>query len=125
MLTAEASVVTERSGRYLVQLCRHLDLAARARPQLRAQVTWSEASGVISFDWGRCTLRAERGVLSLRAEAPDAESLHRLEQRVAGRLTQIGRRDQLTVIWTPPQQGAGNETADARGRDDEKRTPHD
>jgi len=63
---------------------------------------------VISFDWGRCTLRADPGVLTLRAEAPDEEGLHRLEQRVAEKLEQVGRRDQLTVTWTPPR-GAGEQ----------------
>lgn len=101
MQTAEARVVTERSGRYLDQLCRHLDLMARAHPQLRVQVTWSETNGVISFDRGRCTLRAEHGVLALVAEAPDEERLHRLQRRIAVRLQQIGRRDRLTVTWTP------------------------
>lgn len=115
MRTAEASVATERSGRYLVQLCRHLDLASRTSPRLRAQVSWSEANGEISFDWGRCTLRAGRGVLALRAEAQDVESLHRLEQRIAERLQQIGRRDRLTVTWTPAR-GVGDGTADRRTR---------
>jgi hypothetical protein len=57
---------------------------------------------VISFGWGRCTLRADPGVLSLRAEAPDEERLQQLQQRVADRLEQVGRRDRLTVTWTPP-----------------------
>ncbi|MBC6459666.1 DUF2218 domain-containing protein [Actinomadura sp. HBU206391] len=43
------------------------------------------------------------GVLTLRAEAADEESLRQLEQRVADRLEQVGRRDRLTVTWTPPQ----------------------
>ena len=48
------------------------------------------------------------GVLTLRAEAADEEHLHRLEQRVADRLEQIGRRGRLTVTWTPPW-GAGEQ----------------
>jgi len=68
---------------------------------------------VISFDWGRCTLRADPGVLTLRAEAPDEESLYRLEQRIADRLQQVGRRDRLTVTWTPPR-GAGGSDRDGR-----------
>jgi hypothetical protein len=71
MLTAEGRVETERPSRYLVQLCRHLNLVARQHPQVQAQVDWSEDRGVISLAWGRCTLRAEVGVLTLRAEAPD------------------------------------------------------
>jgi hypothetical protein len=97
MLIAEASVATERSRRYLVQLCKHVSLVARINPRMHAE--WSDDRGVISFGSGRCTLRAEPGVLTLRAEAPDEESLLQLEQRVADRLAQIGRRDRLTVAW--------------------------
>lgn len=108
MLIAEASVATERPGRYLVQLCRHIKLVAQTHPQMQAKVEWSDDRGVISFGCGRCTLRADPGVLTLRAEAPDEESLHQLEQRVADRLVQVGRRDRLTVTWAPPQ-GAGEQ----------------
>ena len=65
MLVAEAKVETERSSRYLVQLCRHVDAVARAQPQMQAHVEWSDDRGVISFDWGRCMLRAVPGVLTL------------------------------------------------------------
>jgi hypothetical protein len=101
MLVAEARVPTGRSSRYLVQLCRHVRLAARAHPRLRARVEWSGDQGVICVDQGRCTLRAEPGVLVLRAEAPDEQSLRQVRQRVADRLEQVGRRDRLTVTWTP------------------------
>jgi hypothetical protein len=103
MLIAEANVETERSSRYLEQLCRHVSLVAQRHPQMQAQVEWSEDRGVIRFGGARCTLRADPGVLTLRAEAPDEESLHQLEQRVAGRLEQVGRRDRLTVTWSPPK----------------------
>lgn len=103
MLIAKASVATQRSSRYLVQLCRHLDHVARMHPQLQANVEWSEDRGVITFGFGRCVLHANRDALTLRAEAPDTETLLRIEQRVADRLAQIGRRDRLTVTWTAPQ----------------------
>jgi hypothetical protein len=108
VLIAEARVVTERSGRYLVQLCQHLNKVAQRNPQVQAHVEWSDDRGQISFGWGRCTLRAGPGVLTLRAEAADEEHLHRLEQRIADRLEQVGRRDRLTVTWTPPR-GAGEQ----------------
>jgi hypothetical protein len=105
MLVAEGRVETERASRYLVQLCRHIHLAAQQNPRMQAQVDWSDDRGVISFGWGRCTLRADPGALTLRAEAPDEERLHQLQQRVTDRLQQIGRRDRLTVTWTPPAPG--------------------
>lgn len=106
MLTAEARVETEHSSRYLAQLCRHISKVARARPQMHAHAEWSDDRGEISFHGGRCTLRADPGVLTLRAEAPDEESLRQIEQRVADRLERFGRGEQLTVTWTPLQ-GAG------------------
>jgi hypothetical protein len=106
MPIAEATVETERSSRYLVQLCRHVNLVAQGHPQMQAHAEWSEDHGVISFGSGRCSLRADPGVLTLRAEAHDEESLHELQRRVGERLEQVGRRDHLTVRWTAPQGAA-------------------
>ena len=117
MLIAEARVETERAGRYLVQLCRHIDKAGWAHPQLRAQVEWSDDRGVISLDRGRCTLRALPGVLTLRAEAPDEDTLHRVERPIADRLERIGRRDHLRVTWIPPR-SAGEQPVQTPARDD-------
>lgn len=108
VLIAEAHVETGRPSRYLVQLCQHVSHLAQAHPQMQAHVEWSDDRGVISFGWGRCTLRAQPGALTLRAEARDEESLQRIEQRVADNLERFGRRDHLTVNWTPPQ-GAGEQ----------------
>ena len=123
MLIAEARVATERSSRYLVQLCRHVDLVARAEPQLRAHVEWSDDRGLISFDWGRCTLRADPGVLILWAEAPDENSLRQLEQRVGDRLEQVGRRDRLSVTWAAPR-GASEQWPTQPSSVDEDGTGH-
>jgi hypothetical protein len=79
MLTAEGPVATERSSRYLVQLCQHLNTVGRAHPQMQAHVGWSDDRGQISFGWGRCTPRADPGVLSLRADAVGEEHLYRLQ----------------------------------------------
>jgi hypothetical protein len=93
---------------------------------MQAHVEWSDDRGVISFDWGRCTLRAVPGVLTLHVEAADEESLHELEQRVGGRLQQIGRRDHLTVTWTLPE-GVDEETPEppARRHSGHERSAHD
>ncbi|HCT78893.1 MAG TPA: DUF2218 domain-containing protein [Micromonosporaceae bacterium] len=100
-LISEAFAETERASRYLVQLCQHVHLVAHANPHMQAQVQWSGEHGVIDLGLGRCSLRADADGLRLRAEAPDAESLRQLEQRIAGRLEQIGRRDHLSVTWIP------------------------
>jgi hypothetical protein len=125
VLIAEASVATERSSRYLVQLCRHVGLVAQTRPEMQAHVEWSDDRGVISFGSGRCTLRAEPGVLTLRAEAPNEESLHDLEQRIADRLEQAGRRDRLTVVWTPARRAGERPSRPlADDQDDNDRYAH-
>jgi hypothetical protein len=77
---------------------------------------------VISLDRGRCALRALPGVLTLRAEAPDEDTLRRVVFPITDRLKRIGRRDHLRVTWTPPRT-AGEQpvetppkaTADTRG----------
>jgi hypothetical protein len=102
MQIAEAVVATERSSRYLVQLCRHVELAAKTHPRMQAHAQWSDECGVISLGPARCTLRADPGTLTLRAEAPDEDGLYQLEQQITHRLEQVGRRDRLTVIWEPP-----------------------
>lgn len=121
MLITEADVVTDRPGRYLVQLCRHVSLVARASPQMRARVEWSDDHGVIDVGWGRCTLLAAPGVLTLRAEAGDEASLRQLQQRVGCRLEQVGIRDRLTVAWaaprTPDGQPRRSSVIDRRGRE--------
>jgi hypothetical protein len=122
MLVDEARVETERSSRCLRQLCRHLDLVAKMHPQMQAHVEWSVDRGVISLGSGRCTLRAEPGVLTLRAEAAEDESLHQLEQRVADRIEQVGRRDRLTVTWEQLR-GAGQQLpGQPSGAEDQQKT---
>jgi hypothetical protein len=106
MLLAEARVLTDRSSRYLVQLCRHVSQLSQAHPQSQAQADWSDSRGVISFGSAQCTLSAEPGVLILYAEARDEVGLQQIERRVADRLEQIGRRDGLAVTWTPPRHKA-------------------
>lgn len=63
MSTAEAHVETDRSQRYLHQLCSQF-----AR---ELTVECSNGQGVVSFAWGRCSLRAEPDWLVLHVEAPD------------------------------------------------------
>ena len=107
MLIAEASVATERSGRYLVQLCQHISRWGGRTRSCRRTLngpTTADRSASAEAD-APCV---PTGVLTLRAEAADEDGLHRLEQRVADRLEQIGRRGRLTVTWTPAQ-GAGEQ----------------
>lgn len=115
MPRSQASVRTGRAHRYLAQLCdhsgqlstlagrhafsrRHGDGSAAPVPQHAER---SGAGGVIDFGGGRCTLQATGEALELTAEAGDQEQLRRIQGAITARLEQIGRRDQLTVTWTP------------------------
>ena len=63
----------------------------------------SDTHGMLVLSWGRCTMQAGPGLLTLHAEAPNPGSLARIQDLVAGRLEKFGRREQLTVAWQPVQ----------------------
>ena len=111
MPSAEAHVQTSSAGRYLARLGQHagkMGRPQRHRPRshggsggppevLRAEC--SQTEWVIVLHWGRCTLQAGPGALTLRAEAPDEERLTRIQDMIAGRLEKFGRRENLRVTW--------------------------
>ena len=113
---AEAVVRTDRAGRYLAQLCEHLKAIGPAQPSRHThpqhvdgsgqlpltarEVRRSSTLGTIRFDNGICALIADSDTLRMRLNAVDAETLERMKASFAHRLEQIGRRDDLTVIWT-------------------------
>ena len=113
MSAAEARIPTENAGRYLARLCQHAGqmgthLGRRpgrhpgggAPPEiLRAES--SDDRGTLVLNWGRCTLQAGDGMLTLRAEAGDPDSLARIQELIAGRLEKFGRRERLIVTWQP------------------------
>jgi hypothetical protein len=113
MSAAEARIPTENAGRYLARLCQHAGqmgthLGHRpgrhpgggAPPEiLRAES--SDDRGTLVLNWGRCTLQAADGMLTLRAEADDPDSLARIQELIAGRLEKFGRRERLIVTWQP------------------------
>lgn len=114
MPAAEAHVLTGNPGRYLVQFCRHARQANRMRhrppghsgsrqprPQVQ-QVNWSETAGSVSFGGGKCTLQAARGMLTVRAEATDAERLGQVQQIITADIERFGRREHVQVIWQEP-----------------------
>jgi hypothetical protein len=117
MSAAEARIPTENASRYLARLCQHAaqmgaHLGHRPRrhagggapPEiLRAES--SDGRGTLVLNWGQCTMQATDGMLTLRAEAGDPDSLTRIEELIAGRLEKFGRRERLTVTWQPATAG--------------------
>ena len=122
MPTADGRVATPRASRYLVQLCRHADrmsghqhLSGHVRhgadsPQVRHS-EWTDADGVLELDRGRCTLHVTPDALLVHIDAPEDETLRRIQDLITARLEGFGRRDGLQVQWhhppsAPPDDGA-------------------
>jgi hypothetical protein len=113
-----ARVPTSRASRYLAQLCSHGSLMSRLAGHRSfgsgrghgsgdggmpsaATASSAGAEGIIDFGWGRCALNAATDELVIRAEADDRQNLERIQGGITARLERIGRRDRLTVTWTP------------------------
>jgi len=117
MLTAEADIQTEHAVRYLERICGHAGKmgatgyrlghprASHARgggpPEVR-HVACSGTEGTVSLSCGQWTMRALPGVLAVRAEAADEQSLRRIQDLLTARLQKFGRREHLTVTWRRP-----------------------
>ena len=113
MPASHARIPTTRASRYLAQLCQHSGRMARlgfdqphrhsegGAPPAARHADWSQTSGIIDFDGGRCTLDATDEALTLRAEAGHPEQLQRIQEGIARRVERVGRRDRLTVTWLP------------------------
>ena len=124
MLTAEADIQTEHAVRYLERVCGHAGKmgaighrlghpqASHARgggpPEVR-HVACSGTERTVSLSCGQWTMRALPGVLAIRAEAADEQSLRRIQVLLTARLQKFGRREHLTVTWRRP----GATTAEA------------
>ena len=113
MPSAEARIPTDRAARYLEQLCRHLGAMGNMRhvpagghggagmPRVES-IEQNGSRAVIRFADGAWDLQAHEDALVLRVEAQEAASLERLKAAIAARITKIGRRDGLAVIWSSP-----------------------
>jgi hypothetical protein len=92
MPESHASVTTEKPTPYLKQLCKHFGH--------KVEVAFDDQRGTIALPMGRCELDAtQAGVLKMRVEAADADSLTRTEQVIGSHLERFGRRDELSVSW--------------------------
>ena len=121
-VAAEASVEVVDPVRYLDQLCRHAEhlrgrsgsLPAHTHPDARADgpvvraVERSGTSATLVLDRGRCVLRADDGVLSVRVEAADDAGLRRIQAVIGADLARFGAREAVEVNWRRPgQRSAG------------------
>ncbi len=90
-VTASARVATDAPERYAKQLVSHLGR------RLTWQTDGATSRAVIGDGVG--TVVVGDGVLTLRAEAPDAETLTRIQHVLGSHLERFGQRNELTVTW--------------------------
>lgn len=109
----QAQIQTERASRYLVQFCKHAAAMGGGRhtPRMHLHGTmtrrdvqvaaeWSDTSGTVTFTpWGKCTLAADAGTLTLLIDAADEDGLAQIRDVISRDFERFSRRDQLTVTW--------------------------
>jgi hypothetical protein len=61
------------------------------------------ATSTSKTNWGRWTLHAGSGTLTIRAEAASLENLRQIQDLLATRLENFARREHLTVTWQQPR----------------------
>jgi uncharacterized protein len=90
-LTAHADVATDAPARYAKQLLSHLG----------RRVPWTTEGNTSTAEIAGATgvVVVGEGVLTLRAEAPDAESLARVQHVLGSHLERFGQRNELAVSW--------------------------
>ena len=112
MPTSEAQIRTPHSGKYLAQLCRHAEAISHrpgqrlhdhvgpdhAHPRIQ-HVERSDTDATLTFDQGRCIVRADADALTLRVEADDVASRQRIEKLIGADVERFGSRQHLTVAW--------------------------
>jgi hypothetical protein len=93
--TARADVPTDAPERYAKQLVSHLGR--------KVEFTTEGASSTAPIAGGTGVIEVGDGVLTLRAEALDAETLDRVQDVLGRHLERFGQRNELTVVWTADQ----------------------
>ncbi|TFV67215.1 UNVERIFIED_ORG: DUF2218 domain-containing protein [Bacillus sp. AZ43] len=90
-LSARAAVATSTPERYAKQLLSHLG----------QRTTWTTSgdNSVAEIAGGTGRVVVGDGVLTLIAEAPDAETLARVQHVLGTHLERFGQRNELTVTW--------------------------
>lgn len=91
---SEATVVTERAARYGKQLVNHLSRKSGGEWDEEKTGGWIQLG-----EHRKVKVQALGDSLSLQAEAPDLESLEKVEEVVGSHLVRFGDRDDLVVEW--------------------------
>jgi hypothetical protein len=91
-LSARADVPTDAPERYAKQLVSHLGR--------RVEWTTEGPTSTAAIAGGTGVVEVGDGVLTLRAQAPDRESLERVQDVLARHLERFGQRNELVVTWS-------------------------
>ena len=91
-LTSRADVRTDAPERYAKQLVSHLGR--------RTEWSTEGPTSTAAIAGGTGVVEVGEGVLVLRAEAPDAETLDRVQHVLGSHLERFGQRHELAVRWT-------------------------
>jgi hypothetical protein len=90
-LTTRADVLTDVPERYAKQLVSHLGR--------RVEFTVDGPLSTAVIAGGTGIVEVGDGVLTLRAEAPDADTLDRVQDVLGRHLERFGQRNELVVVW--------------------------
>jgi hypothetical protein len=90
------------------------------RGEVHVSAECSATHGVLTLNpWGRCTISVESDGLLLSVESNDAESLRRIQDVITSDLERWGTRENLNVLWSPPDPDSAystvSDTADDGG----------
>jgi len=92
LFSSRAEVATSAPDRYAKQLLAHLEH--------RTTFTTTANTSSASFAGGVGRVVVGDGLLALEAEAPDRESLARVQAVLGGHLERFGQRNELLVTWS-------------------------
>ena len=91
-LTSSCDVAIERGERWVKQLASHL--GRKAEVEQRADDVLLRLAG------GSCALSSDDAAVHFRAEAPDEDTLARVEEVVGGHFERFAAAHGVTVTWT-------------------------
>ena len=116
MPAAQAVISTSRAAEYVTRLCGHAAKMGPATMRLHNRLRAAHAGGAppqvqhvqhdgddatVTLDCGQWTMHAAPGQLTIRAQAPEQDSLQRIQDQLTHRLLTLARREQLTITWHP------------------------
>jgi hypothetical protein len=92
MITSKAQVAIERPERWAKQLVSHLGH--------KAEVTETDRGSKLTLTVGAGLVSVANGCVVLEVEAPDEESLAKVENVLGGHLERFAHEHEIKVIWT-------------------------